>query len=318
MSRRLWRVRGTHQSCRRFNCISSNVLSLAGHRSQNRITVNISFLLLPPCVLTWMPVLSTHDQTMKSSIQLFITTAIFLLGFGGFQKLQAGIIYFGDAATLDTDFPESTRYATGVHAEPLVINDKLRLASGDKMPAEKNNKGSVTIYSDAKYSNELDFISKSLTITFSDVTMGMPNGPSFVQFGLTSSNVDGLSTGNGVYFQRDRPNKGADGGLLLIQSVEGVETVLAKWTIDELPSFNQYYSLSLTLTDKTWSATIVLKEPATGVDYTFSGTFETPWTAKTWGENTFIGLESKMDATWFNTDMESIYYSEGNFGKIEF
>ena len=190
------------------------------------------------------------------------------------------------------------------------------MASGDKLPAEKDNRGSVTIYSDAKYSSELDFISKGLTIVFSDVTMGMPNGPSFVQFGLTSSNVDGLSTGNGIYFQRDRPSKGADGGLRLIQSIEGIEIVLAQWTVDQLPSFNQYNSLSLTLTDKKWSATIALKEPADGVEYTFAGTFETPWTPKTWGENTFIGLETRMNASWFNS--ESIYYSEGNFGKIEF
>jgi len=207
----------------------------------------------------------------------------------------ATTITFDGQTSLDSAFPSDSRTVIGNTSSVTLLDDPDQVS----LYAANSANGiatRVTLYSATSFSDSLDFVSAGLALTFDDVRLGFAStgNTNNGRFGLSSTATGALgSTANAIYFQINR----ADSTLSLVQSVNGTLTTLNTWDNTSLGSaYNNYTSLTLTLTATTWavSGTAQRTDGSKTTTFSGSGSLGVTWTSQTWGEDTFIGLEANQ------------------------
>ncbi len=221
---------------------------------------------------------------------------LLLAGVCPVSPLNAKIIYtFTDQPLFESQFPVRN---TAGDASTVSLS-----SSGVQFHAQQDTGSLTTLYANAfsTASDELDFLSSSKTLIFSNVAFtSHPTGSSYSAalgvFAKAQGSIRGsiqTNPGDGIYIWFDRYER----RVCLNQIADGKLTVLAYWNFTGSSLQFDFPSIELTLSADGWSLTanrydglVYTNDNASGGDYI--GTFSTPITTENWGENFHLGMET--------------------------
>ncbi len=227
------------------------------------------------------------------------------------QSLHAAevVLPFNTLEEVHTTFPEASRHGGGKGGYELGLEDSSARLS---LKTELGKVARGTVFSAETYADALNFITSPVTISFDRASLEYPKkGSGYVgRFGVTGSSAGALSgedrenpnTGSAIYFEINRRSN----TFRLVQVLQGATSTLVEWSNKDLTSLAAgsdsinniaVQKLDLTLTAKAWQINVTFvskRNPAMTSNKEASGEFSTPWSAQTWGEHAFIGVESEQ------------------------
>lgn len=230
----------------------------------------------------------------KTSHYSIFLVALLWLSQAYISPARAGELNFGSDTEFSAQFPADSRFGIGA-ASKVSIDGGSVIVHAEVSPGEKDAPW-YAIYSDAR--DDLDFLSKDVVVTFTDVLFTTGEGGTYAcQFGIFSQagggNGNVTSSGgplSGVYFHLNRYTN----VLSLIQKIKGSAHTLAEWKL----SGASPGTLVLTLRPDSWVVEGV-DTKGSSIDNgnakgDFIGTYNTPISGDNWGDHFHIGLESQV------------------------